>query len=124
MNLAVPDPLGSHSDEVDAFFAANPDIETIHMLVPDTNGIMRGKWGPPDLARKAFADGVQLPLSIFGLGLTFALITFLVKAPVGLVAGLLSGWLRARPGVLRAINRVTGMMLIGLGLKLAFERRD
>ena len=67
MNLAVPDPLGSHSDEVDAFFAANPDIETIHMLVPDTNGIMRGKWGPPDLARKAFGDGVQLPLSIFGL---------------------------------------------------------
>ncbi|MCB1889462.1 MAG: LysE family translocator [Rhodocyclaceae bacterium] len=66
----------------------------------------------------------QPALSIFGLGLTFALITFLVKAPVGLVAGLLSGWLRARPGVLRAINRVTGMMLIGLGLKLAFERRD
>ncbi|MCB1471643.1 MAG: glutamine synthetase [Rhodobiaceae bacterium] len=58
---------GADASEAEAFFAANPDIETIHMLVPDTNGIMRGKWGPPDLARKAFADGVQLPLSIFGL---------------------------------------------------------
>lgn len=53
--------------EAEEFFAANPDIETVQMLVPDTNGILRGKWGPPELAGKAFGEGVQLPLSIFGL---------------------------------------------------------
>ncbi|MFN0262513.1 glutamine synthetase family protein [Tepidamorphus sp. 3E244] len=60
-------PLSRDMNEADAFFAENPDIETVQMLVPDTNGILRGKWGPPDLARKAFGDGVPLPLSIFGL---------------------------------------------------------
>ncbi len=65
----------------------------------------------------------QPTLSILVLGLAFASLTFLVKAPVGLVAGLLSGWLRARPGVLRTVNRASGLMLIGLGLKLALDRR-
>ena len=34
---------------------------------------------------------------VFVLGLLFAGLTFLVKGPVGLCAGLLSGWLRSRP---------------------------
>lgn len=62
-------------------------------------------------------------LSIFILGLTFALLTFLVKAPVGLFAGVLSGWLRSRSNVLTWIYRSSGAILVGLGLKLAFERR-
>ncbi len=62
-------------------------------------------------------------LSILVLGLAFAGLTFLVKAPVGLGAALLSAWLRARPGALAFIHRVSGATLIGLGLKLAFERR-
>jgi threonine/homoserine/homoserine lactone efflux protein len=53
----------------------------------------------------------------------FAALTFLVKGPVGLGAGLLSGWLRARPQVLAWIHRTSGAVLIGLGVKLAFERR-
>jgi threonine/homoserine/homoserine lactone efflux protein len=66
----------------------------------------------------------QPTLAVFVLGLSFALLTFLVKGPVGLGAGLLSGWLRARPRVLTAIHRSSGAVLIGLGLKLALERRD
>jgi threonine/homoserine/homoserine lactone efflux protein len=62
-------------------------------------------------------------LSVFVLGLVFAGLTFLVKGPVGLGAGLLSGWLRARPKVLAGLYRTSGAVLIGLGLKLAFERR-
>ena len=57
------------------------------------------------------------------LGLVFAALTFLVKGPVGLAAGLLSGWLRARPGVLAWLYRSSGAVLLGLGLKLAFERK-
>jgi threonine/homoserine/homoserine lactone efflux protein len=62
-------------------------------------------------------------LSVFALGLVFAALTFLVKGPVGLFAGLLSGWLRARPSVLVWIYRCSGMVLVALGIKLAFERR-
>ena len=57
------------------------------------------------------------------LGVTFALITFFVKGPVGYFAGSLSSWLRARPRVLTWIDRTSGMVLIGLGLGLAFEQR-
>ena len=62
-------------------------------------------------------------LSVFVLGLVFAGLTFLVKGPVGLGAGLLSGWLRSRPQVIAWLHRTSGAVLIGLGLKLAFERR-
>ena len=62
-------------------------------------------------------------LSVFVLGLVFAGLTFLVKGPVGLGAGLLSGWLRSRPKALTWLYRTSGAGLIGLGVKLAFERR-
>ena len=63
-------------------------------------------------------------LAVFALGLLFAALTFLVKGPVGLGAGLLSGWLRTRPKVLAWIYRSSGAVLVGLGLRLALERRD
>lgn len=63
-------------------------------------------------------------LAVFTLGLVFAGLTFLVKGPVGFFAGMLSGWLRARPRVLLWIYRSSGAVLIGLGIKLAFERRS
>jgi threonine/homoserine/homoserine lactone efflux protein len=62
-------------------------------------------------------------LAVLVLGLLFAGLTFVVKGPVGLFAGLLSAWLRARPGVLVWIHRISGAILVALGVKLAFERR-
>jgi threonine/homoserine/homoserine lactone efflux protein len=62
-------------------------------------------------------------LSVFVLGLLFAGLTFLVKGPVGLCAGMLSGELQSRPNVLKWIYRSSGALLISLGVKLAFERR-
>lgn len=70
------------------------------------------------------APGAQHPtLTVFVLGLGFAGLTFLVKAPVGIFAGSLSMWLRARPSVLTWVYRCSGAVLVGLGLRLAFERR-
>jgi len=63
-------------------------------------------------------------LSVFVLGLVFAALTFLVKGPVGFFAGVLSAWLRARPGFLVWLYRSSGAILIGLGIRLAFERRE
>lgn len=62
-------------------------------------------------------------LSVFVLGLAFALLTFLVKAPVGVFSGVLSTWLRSRPGVLTWVYRFSGAILVGLGVRLALERR-
>jgi len=62
-------------------------------------------------------------LVLFGLGVVFAVLTFLVKGPVGCGAGVLSGWLRARPRFLSWINRTSGVVLVALGIKLALARR-
>ena len=70
------------------------------------------------------APAAQHPtLTVFVLGLAFAGLTFLVKAPVALFSGALSVWLRARPGVLVWVFRCSGAILVGLGVRLAFERR-
>lgn len=63
-------------------------------------------------------------LSVFALGLAFAGLTFLVKGPVGLMAGFLSSWLRSRPRALVWLFRSSGAVLMGLGVKLALERRQ
>jgi len=71
------------------------------------------------------APGAAHPtLTIFALGLAFAGLTFVVKAPIGVSAGALSAWLRARPGVLRWLFRSSGAVLVGLSVRLALERRD
>lgn len=63
-------------------------------------------------------------LTIFVLGLLFALLTFAVKGPVGWFAGLLSSWLRSRPRVVLWLYRSSGAILLGLGVRLALERRQ
>lgn len=68
--------------------------------------------------------GAEHPTAaLLALGAAFALLTFVVKGPVGFFAGRLSAWLRARPQALVWLHRGSGMVLIGLGLRLALERR-
>lgn len=54
-------------DEAEDYLARHPDLETVEMLLTDTNGVIRGKWAPPATLSKVFDGGVQLPLSLFGL---------------------------------------------------------
>lgn len=42
-------------------------IEVIEVLLPDTNGILRGKWLPGSAIDKILKDGVAMPQSMFGL---------------------------------------------------------
>jgi threonine/homoserine/homoserine lactone efflux protein len=62
-------------------------------------------------------------VTILALGSAFSLLTFAIKAPIGLFAGALSGWLRTRPEVLTWVYRTSGGILVVLGVKLALERR-
>ena len=96
--------------------------------------LSRGRQSAPGQIGKITADigeGAQAVLDptidavegIGTIGAAFAALTFVVKGPVGFGAGVLSGWLRARPTVIGWINRASGVVLVGLGLRLALERR-
>ena len=63
-------------------------------------------------------------MQLFILGFTFAILTFALKAPIGFISGLLSFLIQRRPTILKYIHRTSGIILIGLGLKLALEERN
>lgn len=72
-----------------------------------------------------FADpsaGGMAP-QLLALGLTFAPMTWAMVSIIALFSGALGGWLRSRPGFASGLGWVTGGVLIGLGLRLAFSDR-
>lgn len=58
------------------------------------------------------------------LGTTFAVITFIIKAPIGYLGGILSFWISTRAFIMNAIFKTSGVILILLGIKLAFDQKD
>lgn len=68
-------------------------------------------------------NGGNPTLQLFILGLTFAIITFFLKAPIGYIYGSLSNWIKTRPIVLNRIYKASGLIFIALGFKLALEER-
>lgn len=63
----------------------------------------------------------QPVLALFVLGASFAALTFLIKAPIAVFAGWVSASVRRKPGILRRVHQASGLVLIVLGLMLAFE---
>lgn len=61
--------------------------------------------------------------SIFVLGASFSLLTFFIKGPVGYFSGQLSQWFLSEPKYLLTVYRISGITLIGLGLKLVLEKQ-
>ncbi|HSI50261.1 MAG TPA: LysE family translocator [Ideonella sp.] len=61
-------------------------------------------------------------LSLFVLGLVFAVLAWLVKAPLGWGAASLTQWLRAHPQSLVWLFRVSGLVLLGLALQMVVQR--
>lgn len=68
-------------------------------------------------------DSASPTAALLVLGLSLAGLTFVIKGPLALFAGRLSSWFRRRPAVLSWLHRTSGAVLIGLGVKLALERR-
>ena len=54
-------------EAAERFLAAHPDLDTVEVILPDTNGVLRGKWLPGSALAKIFEDGVAFPFSLFGL---------------------------------------------------------
>ena len=70
------------------------------------------------------SSGVDNPTGyLIFLGVSFALLTFLIKAPMGYFAGLGSHWIQHRPTIIGLINRISGTVLIGFGARLIVEDR-
>jgi glutamine synthetase len=57
----------SMSVEADWFLRAHPEITTIEALLPDCNGIMRGKWLPRHKLAKIFEGELKLPKTALSL---------------------------------------------------------
>ncbi len=72
-----------------------------------------------------FADPARGPLwiQIGLLGGIFIVATILVFGGIACLAGSLGLWLRRRPGVQQLMNRLAGLVFLGLALKLATARR-
>ena len=69
-------------------------------------------------------NNINESLQLFILGITFAILTFIIKAQIGFISGLLSFWIKTKPIILNYIYKISGIILIILGLKLALENRD
>ena len=73
-----------------------------------------------------FADrsaGISVTLQLLGLGLAFAFITWVIFSIIACFSGALGGWLRRRPRIANGLSWLTGGVLIGLGLRLAWPER-
>lgn len=57
------------------------------------------------------------------LGTLFAAQTVLIFGVIGYYAGAVGGWLRGRPEVGLWLDRATGVLFIGLGIRLALSER-
>jgi threonine/homoserine/homoserine lactone efflux protein len=64
-------------------------------------------------------DGASLAQQLLVLGVSFALLAFLVFSTVGACSAILGNWIRARPRFARALDYVVGSVFILLGLRLA-----
>ena len=98
-SLNTRNPKLPTNEEAERFLADNPDIESVDFLIPDINGVMRGKWGPTEALSKAGYPGINMPLSIFGLDIWGREVE---STGIHIETGDIDGYCRAIPG---RINR-------------------
>jgi threonine/homoserine/homoserine lactone efflux protein len=66
----------------------------------------------------------HIPLQLLILGLLFNITSLAVDTSVALLASLLGTWLKRRSGAAKLIHWLTGSVLVGLGVRLAFSGRQ
>ena len=70
-NPDTPDALHSTLPPADAAVLGQlPDCELVDLLLPDMNGLLRGKRISRDALEKVYADGVCLPMSLIATDIT------------------------------------------------------
>ena len=61
--------MASGSSSAPSFLQARPELQFVDLLIPDMNGIVRGKRVDPSALAKVFERGVAMPASIFALNI-------------------------------------------------------
>src|SRR5690349_8602256 len=56
--------------ELDAFLAANPDVQAVQIMITDPSGVLRGKSVRRSELERIFDSGRQVAGSILGLDIT------------------------------------------------------
>ena len=56
----------NHKEYTD-FIKDYPDLNWIDLIIPDLNGVLRGKRIQPSVLEKVYEDGIYLPASVFAL---------------------------------------------------------
>ncbi len=74
----------------------------------------------PQFANPAAAGAAP---QLLALGLTFALLTWVIFSVLGFFSGSLGNWLVSRPKLADGLRWLTGSVLISLGLRLALPDR-
>lgn len=69
------------------------------------------------------AQAQQPTVAMLSLGLVFIAVAIPIQAMYGYFAGVLADWLAASPAAVRRLNQVSGVVILGLGLRLAFAER-
>jgi threonine/homoserine/homoserine lactone efflux protein len=66
----------------------------------------------------------HLTVQLLALGLLFALLGGVMLIALAWFSGIAGDWIRQQPSMTRLIDRLTGIVFIGLGLRLALTGRD
>ena len=53
--------------EAERFLSTHPDVQFVELLLPDTNGVFRGKWIPAASLPRIYENGIALAKSTFSL---------------------------------------------------------
>lgn len=69
------------------------------------------------------AQSGHLAVQLLAFGLLFASLTWAIFASLAWFSGVIGDWVRDRPTTTRIIDRLTGIVFIGLGLRLALTKR-
>lgn len=105
-------PVFDPGGEFSRFMKNNPELQAVEFLLVDPNGILRGKWAPADALKKAFAEGVNFPLSIHGLDVWGREVA---ETGIHIETGDRDGFCRAVPGTLSLVpwaSRPTAQVLL------------
>ncbi|WP_126600380.1 LysE family translocator [Dictyobacter aurantiacus] len=65
-----------------------------------------------------------VPLQLLLLGLLFNLVSLSIDSSISLLASALGIWLKRHVGAAKIIQKLTGGILVGLGVRLAFSSRQ
>ncbi|MEM9732362.1 MAG: glutamine synthetase family protein [Pseudomonadota bacterium] len=82
------------------FLTAHPNVTHVELVLVDPSGIVRGKWAPVETLEKAFAEGVNFPLSLHGLDIWG---NEVAATGLHIESGDLDGFCKAVPHTLTAV---------------------